>query len=230
MEKKKKVSLDPIMLYRLLIGNMRYAYTRNNHLMPSTAYEEAKELLGKLIKADPQIGMSTAKQLLEECISDEIVGVFYDGLEDRNGNLKESLAFVDYLKDFIKKHGDDSYLPWNQNMLDNVLNKHKSLRYDLVMMEGNDLMADLFTESMLEESLSEDDAYNELFNLLGTQAFTSSGTRGITTRMDKVCGKYFKILTPEEHKGEIYGIILHDGVIRKASEEENTTCVSQEER
>lgn len=227
MKKKKKISLEPIVLYRLLISNMRYAYTRNNHLTPSTAYEETKELLDNLIKADFQVGMNTAKQLLEECISDEIIGVFYDGLEDGNGNLKESLKFVDYLKDFIKKNGDDRYLPYNQDMLDKVAEKRKSLRYDLVRVEGDNLMADFLTESILEENLSENDAYNELFKLLGTQAFAASGTRSLVTKREKVCGKYFKISTPETHKGEIYGIIWHEKVIRKESEEEIAACVSK---
>ena len=227
---EKKVSLEPIMIYRLLVGNMRYAYTRNNHLMPSTAYGEAEELLGKLIEADPQIGLSATKQLLEECIGDEIAGVFYDGLEDRNGNLRESLKFVDYLKDLIRKSGDEAYKPWNQSALDGVIERRKSLRYDLVRMKGDDLTADLLADSAVKENLSEDEAYDELFRLLGAKSFTSSGARDITTGTGKVCGKYMRIMTPESHEGEIYGIILHGGATGKEPEEEGVTRVPQEEK
>ena len=41
MEEKEYVKIDVHKLYQLLITELRYGYTRNNHLMPSSAYNDA---------------------------------------------------------------------------------------------------------------------------------------------------------------------------------------------
>ena len=118
---KKEVGITPNALYQLLICTCRYGYTRNNHLMPDGAFLKCKELLPKQFEVDPTMALHTARQLCEECISDELVANFYSGDEDSSGNRQKAINFIYWLMDWIKTHGDDAFKPFGYDrFLENV--------------------------------------------------------------------------------------------------------------
>jgi len=102
-------------IYQLLISECRYGYTRNNHLMPSGAYDRVREYLPKMYEIDNDFALSTARQLCEEAISDELLTHFRDGVDDQHGNMKETIQFVEWLRAWI--HGlsliPPYYVPYN---------------------------------------------------------------------------------------------------------------------
>lgn len=120
-------------LYQLLISTARYAYTRNNHLMPGSFYEQAKRLLAEMKEADPEWAVNTAKQLCDECISEEIQNHFYEGIDDEYNNLHDSREFVKWLLDFI---ADDSWKPYNYADFEANLKKDDDPRYNIYKVEG----------------------------------------------------------------------------------------------
>lgn len=120
-------------LYQLLISTARYAYTRNNHLMPGSFYEQAKRLLVEMKDADPEWAVNTVKQLCDECISDEIQNYFYDGIDDEYNNLQDSREFVKWLLDFID---DDNWKPYNYADFEANLKKDDEPRYNIYKVEG----------------------------------------------------------------------------------------------
>lgn len=120
-------------LYQLLISTARYAYTRNNHLMPGSFYEQAKRLLVEMKDADQEWAVNTAKQLCDECISDEIQNHFYEGIDDEYNNLQDSRKFVKWLLDFID---DDTWKPYNYADFEANLKKDDEPRYNIYKVEG----------------------------------------------------------------------------------------------
>ena len=120
-------------LYQLLISTARYAYTRNNHLMPGSFYEQAKRLLVKMKEADPEWGVNTAKQLCDECISDEIHNHFYDRIDDEYNNLHDSRDFVKWLLNFI---ANGTWKPYNYADFEANLKKDDEPRYNIYKVEG----------------------------------------------------------------------------------------------
>lgn len=120
-------------LYQLLIATARYAYTRNNHLMPGSFYEQAKRLLVEMKDADPEWAINTAKQLCDECISDEIQNHFYEGIDDEYNNLQDSRKFVKWLLDFID---NNNWKPYNYADFEANLKKDDEPRYNIYKVEG----------------------------------------------------------------------------------------------
>lgn len=120
-------------LYQLLISTARYAYTRNNHLMPALFYEQAKRLLAAMKDADPEWAVGTAKQLCDECISEEIQNHFYEGIDDDYNNLYDAREFVKWLLDFID---DDNWKPYNYADFEANLKKDDEPRYNIYKVEG----------------------------------------------------------------------------------------------
>ena len=120
-------------LYQLLISTARYAYTRNNHLMPGSFYEQAKRLLVEMKDADSEWAINTAKQLCDECISDEIQNHFYDGIDDEYNNLLDSREFVKWLSDFI---ANGAWKPYNYTDFEANLKKDDEPRYNIYRVEG----------------------------------------------------------------------------------------------
>ena len=106
MSKAKKIKIDVFMAYRLIISNLRYGYTRNNHLMPSCAFDEAEELIESMSKADSEMAKHTAKQACEECIS-ELTRRFPDGVDDEFGNMGEYREFAEWC--LSKSGGEKPY-------------------------------------------------------------------------------------------------------------------------
>lgn len=82
MQNKRDITLDIKTVYQILIGDLRYGYTRNNHLMPSDAYDKAKSILNLMKKTNSTWAYSTANQICEECISDQIMIHFYNGFDE----------------------------------------------------------------------------------------------------------------------------------------------------
>lgn len=135
------VEIKPKDLYQFLLTDCRYGYTRNNHLMPSCAYEHVKQYLPKLLKADKYLAIHTAQQLCEECISMELIK-FANGIDDENGNRAEAFKFIEEMLSFI--HNNEDYADWKPYNYDDYF-ENKALddkpRYDVYETEymGYDL-------------------------------------------------------------------------------------------
>ena len=99
--KKDAVRIPLKDIYQLLIAECRYGYTRNNHLMPSGAYDRVKEYLPGLCKIDKGFAVSIARQICEEAISDELLIHFRDGVDDQHGNMWETIQFVEWLRAWL---------------------------------------------------------------------------------------------------------------------------------
>lgn len=101
-------------VYQLLITEGRYAYTRNNHLMPTGFYDRVHKLIEKMVEINEKSGLDTLKQIVEECISLEIVANFEDGEDDEFGNRQESIDFVTRSLEYIHSFdGEDTWQPYN---------------------------------------------------------------------------------------------------------------------
>lgn len=131
------ISVEIKDMYQLLIAECRYGYKRNNHLMPSGAYDHVKEYLPVMYKASPSWAVSTAKQLCEECISEQLVWNFHDGFDDENGNRQEALSFIKYLLNWIHKHDDSSrtFIPHNYDAYQDNLEKDNEPIYNIYEIE-----------------------------------------------------------------------------------------------
>lgn len=68
--KGKSIRVKVNDLYQLLIGDCRYGYTRNNHLMPWGAFEHCKKYLPIVKEVDPICAAHTASQLADEAIQE----------------------------------------------------------------------------------------------------------------------------------------------------------------
>lgn len=112
---KKNVPVDPVDMYRLLIGEVRYGCSRNNHLMPSGAFDTCRKYLPILMKTNADVAIRTAQQLCEEVIS-ELNLRFYDGEDDENGNRKLYVQFIEECIKFVHENGGpEDWVPFNYN-------------------------------------------------------------------------------------------------------------------
>ena len=133
----KTIDLELLDFYRLLVANLRYSYSRNNHLQPSSTYQRVKEeYLPKLFAIDKETALHTFKQICEECIFDEICMNFYDGEEDESGNRRSSLEFVEYLLNEIHKYEPD-WLPYNYDQFIKNKNLDDEPIYLIYEIKGN---------------------------------------------------------------------------------------------
>lgn len=218
MEEKEYVKIDVHKLYQLLITELRYGYTRNNHLMPSSAYNDAADLLDRMLEADEGVAVSTAKQLCEECIGDELAMRFSEGLEDDFGNRKAAIDFIDYLLDFIHKREPD-YKPYNMYMYDENMKRSEDMRYSVFSIKDAKSF-DAFSHEvpkdreLLKGGLELDKAYEYLFStVLGMKNEDVSfnvmkifgGIYG-----NRIVGKELRICEPERHKGKVYLILKEE--------------------
>ena len=218
MEEKECVKIDVHKLYQLLITELRYGYTRNNHLMPSSAYNDAADLLDRMLEADEGVAVRTAKQLCEECIGDELAMRFSEGLEDDFGNRKAAIDFIEYLLDFIRKR-EPGYKPYNMYMYDDNMKRSEDMRYSVFSIKDAESF-DAFSHEvpkdreLLKGGLKLDKAYEYLFStVLGMKNEDVSfnvmkifgGTYG-----NMIVGKELRICEPEIHKGEVYLILKEE--------------------
>lgn len=214
--KDKIIGLTPTELYRLLITDCRYGYTRNNHLVPSAAYDEISRLLEEMRGVDSETAIHTAKQLAEECISDQLAANFYDGLDDEFGNRKEAIGFIGKMVDFVHSAGEENYKPYNQSLYETCVKNGKNLKYNIFKLDDFDFEKDRLSadtkKTLIKSDLSSDDATNYLINeILKTDkaTFNRIDVRS-SERQNKVVGEIYRIISPEGHKGEIYSILLSD--------------------
>ena len=218
MEEKEYVKIDVHKLYQLLITELRYGYTRNNHLMPSSAYNDAADLLDRMLEADEGVAVRTAKQLCEECIGDELAMRFSEGLEDDFGNRKEAIDFIEYLLDFIRKR-EPGYKPYNMYMYDDNMKRSEDMRYSVFSIKDAESF-DAFSHEvpkdreLLKGGLKLDKAYEYLFStVLGMKNEDVSFNvmkifGGIYGNL--IVGKELRICEPEKHKGKVYLILKEE--------------------
>ena len=218
MEEKEYVKIDVHKLYQLLITELRYGYTRNNHLMPSSAYNDAADLLDRMLEANEGVAVSTAKQLCEECIGDELAMRFSEGLEDDFGNRKAAIDFIEYLLEFIRKR-EPGYKQYNMYMYDDNMNRSKGMRYSVFSIKDAKSF-DAFSHEvpndreLLKGGLELDKAYEYLFStVLGMKNEDVSFNvmkifGGIYGNM--IVGKELRICEPERHKGKVYLILKEE--------------------
>lgn len=213
---EESIRLTPTELYRLLISDCRYGYTRNNHLMPSAAYGEASSLLEKMLEADPRTAIHTAEQLCEECISDQLAANFYDGLDDEFGNRREAIRFIEKMVAFAHSAGDEGFMPYNRSLYEACVENGKRLRYGVFRLEGFDFERDRLSaetkKAPIASDLSFDDAAGRLISgVLGSDkaTFNRIDVRSSDGR-NRVAGEIYRIISPETHRGEVYAILLQD--------------------
>lgn len=159
-----KINVDAKDLYQMMICSCRYAYTRNNHLTPSSEYKKMLRLLIDMLDVDNDWAYATAKQLCEECISDEICTKFYDGIDDEFGNRKESINFVNDLLNFIHNHFSEDYLPYNYDLFEQNLAKDDLGRYNVYDYDTN--------EKLNDELLSYNNYIYFILNILDAKSIT----------------------------------------------------------
>lgn len=218
MEEKEYVKIDVHKLYQLLITELRYGYTRNNHLMPSSAYNDAADLLDRMLEADEGVAVRTAKQLCEECIGDELAMRFSEGLEDDFGNRKAAIDFIEYLLDFVRKR-EPGYKPYNMYMYDDNMKRSEGMRYSVFSIKDAESF-DAFSHEvpkdreLLKGGLKLDEAYEYLFStVLGMKNEDVSFNvmkifGGIYGNL--IVGKELRICEPERHKGKVYLILKEE--------------------
>ena len=188
-EKTVKVNLKT--LYQLMISDLRYSYTRNNHLVPSTTYCEIKKLFDDMFNVDDDYAIYTLKQICEECISNELVANFYDGIDDENGNRRDTINFINWCLATIKEKIGEDWKPYNYNsFVNNVAIDAKPL-YDVVFhKDGVDV---LLTKNA---KVSKNDIFELVFKTLNVDP-----EKGIT---------YNKIRVNDEDKKDAFIIRLNN--------------------
>lgn len=212
--KNKKVYVDTNDMYQFLISDCRYGYHRNNHLMPGGAYSHAKKYLPKLAKGDLDYALHTASQLCDECISQQLNGNFYNGLDDEHGSRREAIEFINWLLDFIHEKGKDTsysnFFPYNYDSYLENIEREEALRYRVYELDSFDKEANKVRE-LTTEPVSKKEADRILFTEeLGV-------TSGIMNHIDiktknqypeRVTGELIRIIEPVSYKGKIYSIEL----------------------
>ena len=138
MIEDKKIEISVNNLTKLLISECRYGYTRNNHLMPSCAYNDAEKYLQEIVQVDEDAAIRCAKQLCEECISDELACKFYDGLDTECNNMKEAIDFVDFLLNFIEEKGVN-WKPYNYSTYTDIINIRDGKKFNLYKITDFDI-------------------------------------------------------------------------------------------
>ena len=123
---------------QLLLFECRYGYTRNNHLMPTEAYDKVKKYIPEMCRIDRDYTLHTLQQICEECISLNLLTNFYDGYDDEFGNRQRSIDFVKWCLEYIKNNGQQDYVPYNFDGFKEVLEQENKPKY-LVYEVSNDI-------------------------------------------------------------------------------------------
>ena len=123
---------------QLLLFECRYGYTRNNHLMPTEAYDKVKKYIPEMCRIDRDYTLHTLQQICEECISLNLLTNFYDGYGDEFGNRQRSIDFVKWCLEYIKNNGQQDYVPYNFDGFKEVLEQENKPKY-LVYEVSNDI-------------------------------------------------------------------------------------------
>ena len=147
MGNTKTMTISLKNVYQLLISEMRYGYSRNNHLMPGCGYDNIKNLIPQMYEVDKDYAVYTMKQLCEECISDQLVANFYDGEDDEFGNRAEAIKFINWSIQWINQHENNSnnWLPYNHDLFVANLAKDNEPRYLVYELRGKSKRKKLIT-------------------------------------------------------------------------------------
>ena len=190
--KKEVVRVEIGDLYQFLIDECRYGYRRNNHLMPWGAYSHVKEYLPKMLKVNPEHALHTAMQICEECISDELLSYFYDGLEDEHGNRAEAIKFIRFLIEWIHTNGKENYYPGNYNLFLENCGKDNVERYKVYEVINNE-------EILLTETPVSKLAYKDvIFDKIGEDVVTFNQIDEYSDFPRRVIGSIYRIKHPVE--------------------------------
>ena len=151
-------------LTRMLISECRYGYTRNNHLMPSCAYNDSLKAIKAIAEEDLEASLRCSKKLCEECISDELANRFFDGLEDDCGNLNDSLDFVEDLLEHIHKT-EMEWKPYNYDTYLSIKDKILNNKYDLYEVDDFDVELTNLKEKgkLVKGALTYNETLNKIF-------------------------------------------------------------------
>lgn len=211
--KEKRIYVNVHDLYQFLISECRYGYRRNNHLMPGGAYDHVKEYLPKMLKADKDVALHTASQLCDECISDQLIANFYEGLDDEFGNRKEAVEFINWCMEWIRANSDSDaecayHKPYNYDLFESNIAREAELKYRVFELDKFEEDANVIRE-ITTEPVSKKDADNVLFlQELGV----TSGVMNSRSIRDKhsryIVGELIRIIEPESHNGRVYAIKL----------------------
>ena len=167
-------------VYQFLIDSCRYGYTRNNHLMPDGAYEKCIEYLPKVANEDPDYAAYIAKQLCEECISEQLVMNFYNGIDDEFNTRANAIDFIEYCLDFIKQY-DEDFKPYNyDSYLENLKRDDDKIYWVAVETEEEGEWKLLSTEPV-----SVKDYMNLIAKDLGSDSFIYTRQRVYDENCDK---------------------------------------------
>lgn len=214
MKKGQNIYIETHDSYQLLIAECRYGYTRNNHLMPWGAYEHVKKYLPKLLKADAECALHTAAQLCDECISEQLNGNFYDGLDDENNNRRDAIDFIEWLLNFIHKKGKNNllycnFLPYNYHSYIDNISRHEALKYRVYELSSFEENAEKIRE-LTEEPISKKEADDILFvKELGVKSAVINRLEIRTKNYPvRVIGEMVRVIEPTSHAGKIYLIEL----------------------
>jgi len=157
----KQMLVDVKTMYQMILGNLRYAYTRNNHLEPSSSYSQTKNLIEEMYIIDENMALTTLKQACSECINDEIVGRFFDGVDDQNGNRKASIEFINWCLETVKIATKEEWKPYNYDLFLKNVEKDDLPLFEIKMYE-NDIITDLTKEKLASK--------NQIFNIISQYA------------------------------------------------------------
>ena len=214
MNKSQKinVSVDIYDLYSILLGECRYGYSRNNHLMPHHAYEEVKKYLPLMFAKDPKVALGTACQICEECISDELFSRYFDGLDDEHGNRSEAIEFIKWCIDWMHANGDSSYkdfYPSNYYLYEENIEKAENFKYRVYELETFEVGSAKIRE-LTTEPVTGKEADQVLFvKELGTKQVVMNRIDIKTEKYPvRVIGEIMRIIEPAEFAGKIYSIEL----------------------
>ena len=204
MKSNKFIKIDIHALYQLLISECRYGYTRNNHLMPGTAYNRVEMLLSDMYKCNKDVTLHTVKQLCEECISFQLNTNFYDGLDDEFHNREEAEKFVGYLLNFLDGvDADIKYFPYNEEDYWKNIERKNNLKYRLYELDS-------FNEdaNKVRELTTEATVFSEIEKLFVEELKSDTivfHKMKLKSKKDfKIVATIYKIISPTTHKDKIY--------------------------
>lgn len=211
-EKNEMIKVNVHDMYQLLLSECRYGYTRNNHLMPSGAYQKVKKYLPIMLKVNGDCAFRTVQQLCEECISEQLTMQFYNGLDDEYGSRREAIDFIEYLLQWSRDNFGFELNPYNYDQYTDNLKREQKLKYRVYELEGFDENAKVVRELTLEP-VSKEDANQLLFEKeLGvTQCVMNHIDIKTCQYPIKVVGEVIRIIEPRSHADKIYAIKLING-------------------
>jgi len=208
-EEDKVVEVNVHDMYRFLIQSCRYGYKRNNHLMPWGAYDDVMKYLPMMLDVDKDCALRTAVQLCDECISDQLMYNFRDGLDDENGNRKCSVEFIEYLTKFLDDNSGSIRRPYNyEDYLENV-KRHDNLKYRVYELDSFSASANKIRE-LTNEAVTKKEAENLLYD---KEMHAKDGVFNLikvyTEKYPlRVIGEIRRIVEPRAFEGRVYSFEL----------------------